>query len=75
MCFHKSSPVPLYCKLHMFEHVEFKQNVLQKTELVHLCCKLYNYCKLYMHSKLHICAHVELKEHVLPEVFIGAFVL
>ena len=28
MCFHKSSPVRLYCKLHVFGHIELKQNML-----------------------------------------------
>ena len=29
MCFQKSSPVLSYCKLHMLEHIELNQNVLE----------------------------------------------
>jgi hypothetical protein len=55
--------VRFYCKSHMFEHLEFRQNVFHKSSSVRL------------HCNLNMFEHVELKLNVIPEVFIGAPVL
>ena len=67
MCFHKSSPVRLYCKLHVFGYIELKQNVLWKVFLVAFALQITYMCARRTQRKcasrsLHRCVCIVISE-------------